>query len=111
MQNKNLIIYIKLNHQSNLSLLIPTNILKIEQIRPFNCHPYSFTIKKIVTAHELAERFNISKRTVYRDIRSLEEAGIPIGSEVGVGYFIVESYHLPPVWLFERRSKRSVDCK
>ena len=53
--------------------------------------------KKIVTAHELAERFNISKRTVYRDIRSLEEAGIPIGSEIGVGYFIVESYHLPPV--------------
>jgi predicted DNA-binding transcriptional regulator YafY len=53
--------------------------------------------KKIVTAHELADRFNISKRTVYRDIRSLEEAGIPIGSEIGVGYFIVESYHLPPV--------------
>ena len=53
--------------------------------------------KKIVTAHELAERFNISTRTVYRDIRSLEAAGIPIGSEAGVGYFIVESYHLPPV--------------
>ncbi|OFX87788.1 MAG: hypothetical protein A2W99_15845 [Bacteroidetes bacterium GWF2_33_16] len=53
--------------------------------------------KKIVTAHELAKRFNISKRTVYRDIRSLEEAGIPIGSEPGVGYFIVDSYHLPPV--------------
>jgi len=53
--------------------------------------------KKIVTAGELAERFNISKRTVYRDIRALEEAGIPIGSEVGVGYFIVDSYHLPPV--------------
>jgi len=53
--------------------------------------------KKIVTAAELAERFDISKRTVYRDIRSLEEAGIPIGSEAGVGYFIVDSYHLPPV--------------
>lgn len=53
--------------------------------------------KKIVTAGEIAERFNISKRTVYRDIRALEEAGIPIGAEVGVGYFIVDSYHLPPV--------------
>jgi predicted DNA-binding transcriptional regulator YafY len=53
--------------------------------------------KKIVTAGEIAERFCISKRTVYRDIRSLEEAGIPIGSEIGVGYFIVDSYHLPPV--------------
>lgn len=53
--------------------------------------------KKIVTANEIAERFDISKRTVYRDIRALEEAGIPIGSEAGVGYFIVDSYHLPPV--------------
>ena len=53
--------------------------------------------KKTVTARELAERFDICKRTVYRDIRALEEAGIPIGSEPGVGYFIVDSYHLPPV--------------
>ena len=53
--------------------------------------------KKIVTAGEIADRFDISKRTVYRDIRALEEAGIPIGAEAGVGYFIVDSYHLPPV--------------
>ncbi len=53
--------------------------------------------KKIVTAGEIAQRFDISKRTVYRDIRALEDAGIPIGSEAGVGYFIVDSYHLPPV--------------
>ena len=53
--------------------------------------------KKIVTAKELANRFDISKRTVYRDIRALEEAGVPIGSEPGIGYFIVDSYHLPPV--------------
>lgn len=53
--------------------------------------------KRIVTAGEIADRFDISKRTVYRDIRALEEAGIPIGSEAGVGYFIVDTYHLPPV--------------
>ena len=53
--------------------------------------------KKIVTANELAKRFEISVRTVYRDIRSLESAGIPIGSEPGVGYFLVEGYSLPPV--------------
>lgn len=47
--------------------------------------------KKIVTASELAERFDICKRTVYRDIRALEEAGVPIGSEPGIGYFIVEN--------------------
>ncbi|HCJ56766.1 MAG TPA: DNA-binding transcriptional regulator [Clostridiaceae bacterium] len=53
--------------------------------------------KKTVTAQELAQRFDICTRTVYRDIRSLEAAGIPIGSEPGIGYFLVEGYHLPPV--------------
>jgi predicted DNA-binding transcriptional regulator YafY len=53
--------------------------------------------KKVVTAHEIADRFEISQRTVYRDIRALEEAGIPIGAEAGVGYYIAPGYHLPPV--------------
>ena len=53
--------------------------------------------KSIVTAEEIASRFEISKRTVYRDIRALEGAGVPIGAEAGKGYFIVEGYHLPPV--------------
>ena len=53
--------------------------------------------KRIVKAHEIAERFEISLRTVYRDIRALEEAGVPIGAEAGVGYFLLDSYHLPPV--------------
>ena len=53
--------------------------------------------KRIVTAKEITERFDISLRTVYRDIRALEDAGVPIGAETGKGYFIVEGYHLPPV--------------
>ena len=53
--------------------------------------------KKIVTAKELAQRFNVSIRTVYRDIRSLETAGIPIGSETGKGYFLVEGFFLSPI--------------
>ena len=53
--------------------------------------------KKIIPAKEIAQRFNISLRTVYRDIRTLEEAGIPIGSEAGKGYFFVEGFLLPPV--------------
>jgi predicted DNA-binding transcriptional regulator YafY len=52
--------------------------------------------KRVVRAQELADRFGISLRTVYRDVRSLEEAGVPIGAEAGVGYFL-ENYHLPPV--------------
>lgn len=46
---------------------------------------------------ELAERYDISERTVFRDLRALEEAGVPLGSEPGKGYFIVQGYHLPPV--------------
>ena len=53
--------------------------------------------KKIVTAQEIADRFEISLRTVYRDIRSLEEAGVPISSEAGVGYSMMEGYRLPPI--------------
>jgi predicted DNA-binding transcriptional regulator YafY len=53
--------------------------------------------KRWITTAEIARRFEISVRTVYRDIRALEEAGVPIGAETGKGYFIVEGYHLPPV--------------
>lgn len=53
--------------------------------------------KRIVKASEIAERFGISLRTVYRDIRALEASGVPIGAEAGIGYFLMESYKLPPV--------------
>lgn len=53
--------------------------------------------KKVVKAEEIADRFEISLRTVYRDVKALMEAGVPIGSEAGKGYFVVDGYHLPPV--------------
>ncbi len=53
--------------------------------------------KKIVKAQEIADRFSISLRTVYRDIKTLEEAGVPLAGEAGVGYSIMEGYRLPPV--------------
>jgi predicted DNA-binding transcriptional regulator YafY len=53
--------------------------------------------KKVVKAQDLATRFGISLRTVYRDIRSLEEAGVPLYGEAGIGYSLVEGYRLPPV--------------
>ncbi|MFM8850245.1 MAG: helix-turn-helix transcriptional regulator [Cytophagales bacterium] len=53
--------------------------------------------KRIVKAEEIAHRFEISLRTVYRDVKALMEAGVPIGSEAGTGYFIVDGFHLPPI--------------
>jgi predicted DNA-binding transcriptional regulator YafY len=52
---------------------------------------------RIVKAQDLADRFQVSLRTVYRDIRSLESAGVPISGEAGIGYSITEGYRLPPV--------------
>ena len=60
--------------------------------------------KRVVKAEEIAERFEISLRTVYRDVRALMEAGVPIGSEAGKGYFIVDGYHLPPVMLSQEEA-------
>ncbi|MEE9348668.1 MAG: YafY family protein [Flavobacteriaceae bacterium] len=57
--------------------------------------------KRVVTAQTIADRFDISLRTVYRDIKSLMEAGVPIGSENGLGYFIVDGYRLPPIMFTE----------
>ena len=53
--------------------------------------------RRVVKASDIAERFNISLRTVYRDVRTLEEAGIPLIGEAGVGYSIMDGYRLPPV--------------
>ncbi|WP_316820557.1 YafY family protein [Pedobacter gandavensis] len=61
---------------------------------------------RIVKAQELADRFQVSLRTIYRDIRSLESSGVPILSEAGSGYSIMEGYRLPPV-MFTREEAGS----
>jgi len=53
--------------------------------------------KKYATAEKIAEKFGISVRTVYRDIKALGESGIPISFEQFKGYFVVQGYFLPPV--------------
>ena len=53
--------------------------------------------KKYVTAEKISEKFKISVRTVYRDIKSLCEQGIPVSFEQHKGYYIVQGYFLPPI--------------
>lgn len=53
--------------------------------------------RKKLTAQQLADKFETSVRTIYRDIRVLEEAGVPIGAEAGLGYYLLDGYSLPPV--------------
>ncbi|GAB3552190.1 helix-turn-helix transcriptional regulator [Spirosoma fluminis] len=53
--------------------------------------------KQLTTATELASRFSVSVRTIYRDMKTLESAGVPILTVEGRGYALVEGYRLPPV--------------
>ncbi len=48
-------------------------------------------------ASELAAHFEVTERTIYRDISALSEAGVPISGEAGVGYSLMKGYQLPPV--------------
>lgn len=53
--------------------------------------------RKFVSAERISEKFEISVRTVYRDIKAIGEAGIPVSFEPNKGYFIVPGYFTPPV--------------
>lgn len=64
--------------------------------------------KSLVTATELAARFSVSVRTIYRDIRALESSGIPIYTEEGKGYRLVEGYRLPPIMFTESEANALV---
>ncbi|MBC8010315.1 MAG: HTH domain-containing protein, partial [Burkholderiales bacterium] len=55
--------------------------------------------RRVVRAEDLAGRFAVSLRTIYRDMAALGEGGVPIAGEAGVGYSLVKGYHLPPVML------------
>jgi len=57
--------------------------------------------RTVVTAAQIANKLEISERTVYRDIRDLIQAGTPIDGEAGVGYRLQPGYDLPPL-MFDR---------
>src|SRR5260221_8646059 len=54
------------------------------------------------TAGTLAEQFNVSERTIYRDIRDLITSKVPIEGAAGVGYSLRKGYDLPPLMFSER---------
>ncbi len=53
--------------------------------------------RRPVTAAALAERLDVSERTIYRDIRTLAELGAPVEGEAGVGYLLRSGVFLPPL--------------
>ncbi|MDN5215490.1 WYL domain-containing protein [Fulvivirgaceae bacterium BMA12] len=67
--------------------------------------------KRIVTAREIAERHDISIRTVYRDIRTLEKSGVPIINEEGKGYSVMEGFRIPPVMFTEEEANALITAE
>jgi predicted DNA-binding transcriptional regulator YafY len=53
--------------------------------------------RRFVTAAQLAERLEVSPRTIYRDIQDLMASGVPVLGEAGVGYRLEKSFELPPL--------------
>ncbi|AGI66404.1 putative HTH-type transcriptional regulator [Octadecabacter antarcticus 307] len=52
---------------------------------------------RLLTAAKLAERLEVTKRTIYRDVADLIGSGVPIEGEAGVGYVMRAGYDLPPL--------------
>ncbi len=59
---------------------------------------------RLVTARDLAEKHQVSIRTIYRDIKTLEQSGVPIITEEGKGYTMMDGYSLPPVMFTEEEA-------
>ena len=56
---------------------------------------------RLVTARQLAERLEVSERTIYRDIADLQGSGVPVEGEAGLGYILQSGFDLPPL-MFSR---------
>ena len=67
--------------------------------------------KRLITSTELAKKFSVSTRTIYRDIRALEQAGVPILTAEGKGYSIIEGYSIPPVMFTESEANALITAE
>jgi predicted DNA-binding transcriptional regulator YafY len=67
--------------------------------------------KQLITATGLADKFNVSVRTIYRDIRALEQSGVPILTEEGKGYTLMEGYRIPPVMFTETEANALITAE
>ncbi|TLV23961.1 YafY family transcriptional regulator [Klebsiella indica] len=61
--------------------------------------------RRLTTAALLAERLEVSERTIYRDIRDLSVSGVPVEGEAGSGYRLMAGFDLPPLMLTHRESE------
>lgn len=88
--------------------MIDNNIKRLTRLTAILTH---LQTKRLLTASELAEKFSVSTRTIYRDIRALEQAGVPIITEDGKGYLLMERYRLPPIAFTENEANALITAE
>jgi predicted DNA-binding transcriptional regulator YafY len=67
--------------------------------------------KRLFTASELALKFSVSNRTIYRDIKALEQSGVPILTKEGKGYSLMEGYRIPPIMFSESEANALITAE
>jgi predicted DNA-binding transcriptional regulator YafY len=64
--------------------------------------------RRLTTAAYLAQRLEVSERTIYRDVSDLQGQGVPIEGEAGVGYRLGAGFDLPPMMFTQDEAKALV---
>lgn len=67
--------------------------------------------KRLITATHLARLFGVSIRTIYRDIKALEQAGVPVMTIEGKGYTLMDGYRIPPVMFTEAEANALITAE
>ncbi|WP_299552117.1 YafY family protein [Seonamhaeicola sp.] len=67
--------------------------------------------KRLLTAGELSKKYDVSIRTIYRDIRKLEEAGVPVTTIEGRGYSLMDHYTVAPVQFTEKQANALITAQ
>lgn len=67
--------------------------------------------KRILTANELSQKFDVSVRTIYRDIRKLEASGVPVITIEGRGYSLMDGYSVAPVQFTEKQANALITAQ
>ena len=67
--------------------------------------------RRVLTATELSEKFDVSIRTIYRDIQKLIESGVPVITIEGRGYTLMDGYTVAPVQFTEKQANALITAQ
>lgn len=67
--------------------------------------------KRLLTATELSKKYDVSIRTIYRDIKKLEEAGVPVTTIDGRGYSLMDHYTVAPIQFTEKEANALITAQ